>query len=661
MNLYQTVEREAQAAFAAAGLSDSPVVLQAAKNPDFGDFQINGVMGAAKKAKQNPRELAQKVAEALADNAVIESAEVAGPGFINLRLRPEFLAQNIQTALSDARFGVAKTDKPQTVVIDYSSPNLAKEMHVGHLRSSIIGDSISRVLEFMGNTVIRQNHVGDWGTQFGMLVAYLVEQQKDNAAFELADLEQFYRAAKVRFDEDPAFADTAREYVVKLQGGDETVLALWKQFVDISLSHAQAVYDTLGLKLRPEDVAGESKYNDDLQPVVDDLVEKGLAVEDDGAKVVFLDEFKNKEGEPAAFIVQKQGGGFLYASTDLACLRYRVGTLHADRLLYVVDHRQALHFEQLFTTSRKAGYLPENAKAEFIGFGTMMGKDGKPFKTRSGDTVKLVDLLTEAVERATALVKEKNPRNEMDDWADLANDVLQDIRDKEEEEKEINEFEVEFDENGISDIQYVSQSEDSELAKIKEDLLQAEKSAESLIISDDGTIRSRRSSEYHSETARKDIAKIARAVGIGAVKYADLSKNRTSDYVFDWDAMLSFEGNTAPYLQYAYTRVQSVFRKAGEWDATAPTVLTEPLEKQLAAELLKFEDVLQSVADTAYPHYLAAYLYQIATLFSRFYEACPILKSEGATRNSRLQLAKLTGDTLKQGLELLGIDVLNVM
>jgi len=661
MNLYQTVEREAAAAFAAAGIADSPVVLQPTKNAEHGDFQINGVMGAAKKAKQNPRELAQKVAEALADNAVIESAEVAGPGFINLRLRPEFLAQNIQTALSDARFGVAKTDKPQTVVIDYSSPNLAKEMHVGHLRSSIIGDSISRVLEFMGNTVIRQNHVGDWGTQFGMLVAYLVEQQKDNAAFELADLEQFYRAAKVRFDEDPAFADTAREYVVKLQGGDETVLALWKQFVDISLSHAQAVYDTLGLKLRPEDVAGESKYNDDLQPVVDDLVEKGLAVEDDGAKVVFLDEFKNKEGEPAAFIVQKQGGGFLYASTDLACLRYRIGRLKADRLLYVVDHRQALHFEQLFTTSRKAGYLPENAKAEFIGFGTMMGKDGKPFKTRSGDTVKLVDLLTEAVERATALVKEKNPRNEMDDWADLANDVLQDIRDKEEEEKEINEFEVEFDENGISDIQYVSQSEDSELAKIKEDLLQAEKSAESLIISDDGTIRSRRSSEYHSETARKDIAKIARAVGIGAVKYADLSKNRTSDYVFDWDAMLSFEGNTAPYLQYAYTRVQSVFRKAGEWDATAPTVLTEPLEKQLAAELLKFEDVLQSVADTAYPHYLAAYLYQIATLFSRFYEACPILKSEGATRNSRLQLAKLTGDTLKQGLELLGIDVLDVM
>ena len=637
MNLYQTVEREAAAAFAAAGIADSPVVLQPTKNAEHGDFQINGVMGAAKKAKQNPRELAQKVAETLADNAVIESAEVAGPGFINLRLCPEFLAQNIQTALNDARFGIAKTDKPQTVVIDYSSPNLAKEMHVGHLRSSIIGDSISRVLEFMGNTVIRQNHVGDWGTQFGMLVAYLVEQQKDNAAFELADLEQFYRAAKVRFDEDPAFADTAREYVVKLQGGDETVLALWKQFVDISLSHAQAVYDTLGLKLRPEDVAGESKYNDDLQPVVDDLVQKGLAVEDDGAKVVFLDEFKNKEGEPAAFIVQKQGGGFLYASTDLACLRYRIGRLKADRLLYVVDHRQAMHFEQLFTTSRKAGYLPENVKAEFIGFGTMMGKDGKPFKTRSGDTVKLVDLLDEAVNRAEQVVKEKNPK-----WQ-LTTEL----------------------EDGLKKISSLTNS-DNLKNKLKYNL--ENKKLEITLENDvvyhlpiDKIDKIVSGAEEYTDTALSDAEKIARVVGIGAVKYADLSKNRTSDYVFDWDAMLSFEGNTAPYLQYAYTRVQSVFRKAGEWDATAPTVLTEPLEKQLAAELLKFEDVLQSVADTAYPHYLAAYLYQIATLFSRFYEACPILKSEGATRNSRLQLAKLTGDTLKQGLDLLGIDVLDVM
>ena len=572
MNLHQTVAREAEAAFQAAGIGGSAIVLQPAKNADFGDFQINGVMGAAKQAKQNPRELAQKVADALAGNAVIESAEVAGPGFINLRLAADFLAKNLQAALNDSRFGVAEAADKKTVVIDYSSPNLAKEMHVGHLRSSIIGDSIARILGFLGHKVIRQNHVGDWGTQFGMLVAYMVAQQQDNAEFKLADLEQFYREAKVRFDEDTAFADTAREYVVKLQGGDAAVLALWKQFVEISLSHAQNVYDNLGLLLTPDDVAGESKYNDDLQVVVDDLSAKGLAVDDDGAKVVFLDEFKNKEGEPAAYIVQKSGGGFLYSTTDLACIRDYVGRLQGDRLLYVVDHRQGLHFAQLFATSRKAGYLPENVEAEFIGFGTMMGKDGKPFKTRSGDTVKLVDLLDEAVERATALVQSKN-----------------------------------------------------------------------------------------SELSAEEAAKIGQTVGIGAVKYADLSKNRTSDYVFDWDSMLSFEGNTAPYLQYAYTRVQSVFRKAGGWDAAAQTVLTEPLEKQLALELLKFEDVLQNAADTAYPHYLAAYLYQVATLFSRFYEACPILKAEGEARNSRLQLAKLTGDTLKQGLELLGIETLEVM
>ncbi|KLT73462.1 arginyl-tRNA synthetase [Neisseria arctica] len=572
MKLHQTVAKHVEAAFNTAGIGGEPIVLQPAKNADFGDFQINGVMGAAKKSKQNPRELAQKVADALLQNSVIESAEVAGPGFINLRLKAGFLAEEVYAALSDGHLNVSPCSDPQTVVIDYSSPNLAKEMHVGHLRSSIIGDSLNRVLSYLGHKVIAQNHVGDWGTQFGMLVAYMVEQQQENAEFELADLEQFYRAAKVRFDEDTAFADTAREYVVKLQGGDETVLALWKQFVEISLKHAQAVYDTLGLKLTPADVAGESKYNDDLQTVVDDLVAKNLAVDDEGAKVVFLDEFKNKDGEPAAFIVQKQGGGFLYASTDLACVRYRVGNLKADRLLYVVDTRQKLHFEQLFATSRKAGYLPENVKAEFIGFGTMMGQDGKPFKTRSGDTVKLVDLLDESVERAIGLVKSKN--------------------------------------TNLSD---------------------------------------------------EEAAQIGQVVGIGAVKYADLSKNRLSDYVFNWDEMLSFEGNTAPYLQYAYTRVQSVFRKAGEWDENTKPELVEPLEKQLAVELLKFEDVLQSVADTLNPHYLAAYLYQVATLFSRFYEACPILKAEGSTRNSRLQLAALTGETLKQGLGLLGIETLDVM
>lgn len=645
MNLHQTVAREAEQAFAAAGIAGAPVVLQPAKNADFGDFQINGVMGAAKQAKQNPRELAQKVADALSGSSVIESAEVAGPGFINLRFAPAFLSDGLSKALADtARLGVDEAEHKQTVIIDYSSPNLAKEMHVGHLRSSIIGDSIARILGFLGHKVVRQNHVGDWGTQFGMLVAYMVEQQQDNAEFELADLEQFYRNAKVRFDEDAAFADTAREYVVKLQGGDEHVLALWKQFVEISLKHAQNVYDTLGLLLTPDDVAGESIYNDDLQAVVDDLSAKGLAVDDDGAKVVFLDEFKNQDGDPAAFIVQKQGGGFLYASTDLACMRYRVSTLQADRLLYVVDHRQKLHFEQLFATSRKAGYLPENVQAEFIGFGTMMGKDGKPFKTRSGDTVKLVDLLNEAVERATELVHSRNPKNALDD----ASDILDDLIDLSETLEENIQGELSLED--VKDLQNERKS------------MRAAKQFTYEHIEDEyGNVRNKRAAEYHADNARNNATFIGRTVGIGAVKYADLSKNRASDYVFDWDNMLSFEGNTAPYLQYAYTRVQSVFRKAGEWDETAAPVLTEPLEKQLAVELLKFEDVLQSAADTSHPHYLAGYLYQVATLFSRFYEACPILKAQGEARNTRLQLAKLTGATLKQGLELLGIETLDVM
>ncbi|MBI0068583.1 MULTISPECIES: arginine--tRNA ligase [unclassified Snodgrassella] len=573
MKLHQLVAAEVEQAFSANGLTDQPIILQPAKNRDFGDYQINGVMGAAKKTRQNPRELAQKVADALQQNPLIATAEVAGPGFINLKLRPEKLAQYIKASLQDEHLGIARNSKPQTIVIDYSSPNLAKEMHVGHLRSSIIGDSLNRVLTFLGHKVIAQNHVGDWGTQFGMLVAYLIEQQQNGRAdLELADLEQFYRNAKVRFDEDKNFADTARDYVVKLQSGDASVLALWQQFVQTSLQHAQAVYKKLGLKLLPADVTGESFYNDQLQSTVNELLAKGIAVDSDGTKVVFLDEFKNQDNEPAAFIIQKKDGGFLYASTDLACLRYRINTLHGNRLLYVVDARQSLHFDELFTVARKAGWLPDTVHAEHVPFGTMMGKDGKPFKTRSGDTVKLMDLLNEAVTRASALVASKNP-----------------------------------------------------------------------------------------ELSADEIAHIGEVVGIGAVKYADLSKNRTSDYIFDWDSMLSFEGNTAPYLQYAYTRVQSVFRKAGTWDNNAAITLNEAMEQQLAVELLKFEDVLDSVANTSYPHYLAAYLYQIATLFSRFYEACPILKADEATRNSRLQLTSLTGKTLQQGLALLGIDTLETM
>ncbi|AXK39838.1 arginine--tRNA ligase [Crenobacter cavernae] len=572
MTLQQLLNDRVSAALAAAGVPDAPAVLQPASKPEFGDYQANGVMGAAKKLKQNPRELAQKVIDVLDLAGIADKVEIAGPGFINIHLAPAFVGGRLDAALKDAKLGIAAPVR-QKVMVEYSSPNLAKEMHVGHLRSTIIGDAIARVLEFLGHDVARANHVGDWGTQFGMLVAYLVESRKAGEAdMVLSDLEDFYRKAKVRFDEDEAFADTARDYVVKLQGGDAEVRKLWAQFVEVSLEHCEAVYKKLGVSLDRDSVRGESAYNDDLPVVVSDLRAAELLVESQGAQVTFLAEFQNPEGEPMAVIIQKKDGGYLYATTDLAAVRYRHRKLGLDRVIYVVDARQSLHFQQIFTLAKKAGFAPADMQLEHVAFGTMMGEDGKPFKTRSGGTVKLIELLDEAEERAFALVSEKNP-----------------------------------------------------------DLPEAE---------------------------RRDVA---RAVGIGAVKYADLSKNRTSDYVFNWDSMLTFEGNTAPYLQYAYTRVQSVFRKADAVDADASIVIAEPAEKQLAVALAQFEDVLANVAETCQPHHLCGYLYNVATLFSRFYEACPILKSEGEVRASRLQLAALTGRTLKTGLGLLGIAVNDAM
>ena len=572
MTIQQLISQRVQAALVAVGASGAPANIQVASKPEFGDFQANGVMAAAKVMKLNPRVLAQQVVDVLDLAGIADRLEIAGPGFINIHLSADFIARRAERALADPGLGVAAAC-PETVVIDYSAPNLAKEMHVGHLRSSIIGDALSRVQAFLGHRVIRQNHVGDWGTQFGMLTAFLVESnQAGDQSKALQDLEDFYRQAKVRFDEDPAFADRAREYVVRLQGGDQQVLALWRQFVSVSLAHGQAVYDMLGLQLKPEDVRGESAYNDDLPKVLEDLQAAGVLKEDEGARCVFLEAFEDADGKPYPFIVQKKDGGYLYATTDLGAVRYRVGQLHADRLIYVVDARQSLHFQQLFATCRKSGFAPDRVRLEHIAFGTMMGPDGKPFKTRAGGTVKLIALLEEAVERAHAMVSAKNP----------------DLPDEE----------------------------------------------------------------------KRTIAKV---VGIGAIKYADLSKSRLSDYIFNWDAMLSFEGNTAPYLQYAYTRVQSVFRKAGAWNTQAAVRVTEPAEKQLAVLLAQFDEVVLGVADTGYPHHLCLYLYQVATLFSRFYEACPILKAEGAVRDSRLQLANWTGKILKTGLDLLGIAVLETM
>lgn len=446
-------------------------------------------------------------------------------------------------------------------------------MHVGHLRSTIIGDGVANVLTFLGDTVIRQNHVGDWGTQFGMLLAYL--QEKPATSDELSDLENFYRAAKQRFDESEEFAERARGLVVKLQAGDAECLALWTRFKDISLSHCQETYERLNVKLTPADVMGESAYNDDLANVVNDLKATGLLVESNGAQCVFLEEFRTADDTPLPVIVQKAGGGYLYATTDLAAIRYRSKVLKADRVLYFVDQRQALHFQQVFEVARRAGFVHDGMQLEHMGFGTMNGADGRPFKTRDGGTVKLIDLLDEAEERAYTLVKEKNP-----------------------------------------------------------------------------------------EVAEAELRSIAKAVGISAVKYADLSKHRASDYSFNFDQMLSFEGNTAPYLLYAYTRVAGVFRKLGTpFDASkGQIVLAAPQEQELAARLAQFTETLNNVAEKGTPHVLCAYLYDLAGLFSSFYENCPILGAENPDQQqSRLRLAALTGRTLKQGLDLLGLETLERM
>lgn len=569
-------EKVSQAMIAAGAPADcEPQVRQSAK-VQFGDYQANGMMAVAKKLGMAPRQLAEQVLTHLDLNGIASKVEIAGPGFINIFLDPAFLAQHVQQALASDRLGVAQPEK-QTVVIDYSAPNVAKEMHVGHLRSTIIGDAAVRTLEFLGHNVIRANHVGDWGTQFGMLIAWLEKQQQENAGeMALADLEGFYRDAKKHYDEDEAFAERARSYVVKLQGGDEYFREMWRKLVDITMSQNQLTYDRLNVTLTRDDVMGESLYNPMLPGIVADLKAKGLAVESEGATVVFLDEYKNKEGEPMGVIIQKKDGGYLYTTTDIACAKYRYETLHADRVLYYIDSRQHQHLMQAWTIVRKAGYVPDSVPLEHHMFGMMLGKDGKPFKTRAGGTVKLADLLDEALERARRLVAEKNPGMPAD-----------------------------------------------------------------------------------------ELEKLANAVGIGAVKYADLSKNRTTDYVFDWDNMLAFEGNTAPYMQYAYTRVLSVFRKADIDEtalANAQVIISEDREAQLATRLLQFEETLTVVAREGTPHVMCAYLYDLAGLFSGFYEHCPILSAESeAIRNSRLKLAQLTAKTLKLGLDTLGIETVERM
>lgn len=579
MNIRAHLANKIRTAMTQAGIAeDFPPLVVPSKRADFGDYQANGAMAAAKAMKEKPRDLAQRILDNLNLESEADRLEIAGPGFINIHLNKRWLGEQLQSGLRNEKLGVSSDQPTQLVVIDYSSPNLAKEMHVGHLRSTIIGDTQARLLEFLGHEVIRQNHVGDWGTQFGMLIAQLEAhlEHGENAEFALQDLESFYKEAKTHFDADPDFANKARNYVVKLQSGDERVLSLWKRFRQVSLHHSEVIYEKLNVSLSPEDVRGESFYNDDLSKVVSDLAEQGFLEEDQGAKVVFLHELADKEGNPSVAIIQKQDGGYLYSTSDLAAVRFRVGTLKADRIMVFVDARQSLHLKQVFTISRKAGFAPEQVSLEHHPFGTMLGEDGKPFKTRQGGTVKLADLLDEAVERAEQLIAEKDP-------------------------------------------------------------------------------------DLNAEERRV----VARKVGIGAVKYADLSKTRTNDYVFNWNSMLSFDGNTAPYLQYAYTRIQSIFRKAGvDPSKLDNAVLIEAdAEKSLVIKCLQFGEVLEQVAEDAYPHVLCNYVYDLASLFMRFYEACPILKEGVApeVRDSRLRVSFAVAETMRVGLDILGIEVMDRM
>jgi arginyl-tRNA synthetase len=563
MKLKLQINNVIKEAFVKAGIAHEPMSVTDATKAEFGDFQFNGAMALSKKLGKNPREIAAQIIEHLDLTGVLAKAEIAGPGFINLWLNPFWLASQCETARQDTRLGIDKRENPMKVVVDYSGPNMAKQMHVGHLRSSIIGDTLANLLVYLGDEVIRQNHIGDWGTQFGMLIAYLEEIQEEGAD-TLKDLEQFYKDAKGRFDMDETFANKAREYVVKIQSGDSHCLALWQKFIDISLGHCEEVYEKLGVNLTRDDVRAESFYNDDLSTVVSDLDAKGLLTESDGAQCVFL------EGDEVPVIVQKGDGGYLYATTDLAALRYRAQTLGAQRIAYVVDARQAGHFKQVFHIAKEAGFVGKDVLLEHIAFGTMMDKGGKPFKTREGGTVKLIDLLDEAVVKAKETINDKES--------------------------------------------YTSEQVDA-LAKI---------------------------------------------IGIGAVKYADLSINRESNYIFNWDKMLSFEGNTSLYMQYAYARIQSIFRK---YDGVieGSIVIGDALEHRLSTMLLRFEDILNRAAVDAAPNQITTYLYELATLFMRFYEQNPILKEgvEEKTKMSRLALADLTAKTIKQGLDILGIEVVD--
>ncbi len=558
-------ERLAPAFAAVAGVP----VDSAVRRSQHADFQSDAALGLARRLGRPPREIATEVRERASLADLCAAVEVSGPGFLNLTVADHALGGLVSALAADPRLGVPPVAEPETVVVDYSAPNVAKEMHVGHLRSTVIGDAAARTLEWLGHRVLRANHLGDWGTPFGMLIEHLLDLGEAGAAQELSmgDLDGFYKAARAKFDDDEAFRERSRRRVVALQGGDPATLRLWRLLVTQSESYFLTVYDLLDVTLTGDDFRGESSYHDQLAPTVEELDRLGLLRRSEGADCVFPPGSVGRDGEPLPLIVRKSDGGFGYPATDLAALRHRTGTLGATRLLYVVGLPQRRHFEMVFAVGAQAGWLTAPVRAEHVGFGSILGPDGRMLRSRAGGSVKLVGLLTEAVERATALARERNP-----------------------------------------------------------------------------------------ELGEAEAAEVGRAVGIGAIKYADLSGDRHKDYVLDWERMLSLDGNTAPYLQYAYSRVRSIFRRAGA--AARPDAdvsLAEPAERALAMELVGFAAVVEEVAGSLEFHRLTAYLHRLAVAFSAFYERCPVLRADGPVRESRLVLCELTGRVLRQGLDLLGI------
>ncbi|MEU9843703.1 arginine--tRNA ligase [Actinomadura sp. NPDC048032] len=564
------VQAALSAAFGPSYADTDPVI----RPSQFADLQANVALPLAKKLGRKPRDVAEEIAAHLDTAGVVSQVQVSGPGFINLTLSDEWIAGEAQRALEDERLAVPLADKPQKVVVEYSSPNVAKEMHVGHLRTTIVGDAIARILAFLGHEVVRDNHVGDWGTPFGMLIEHLLDLGEDAAARDdssVSDLTAFYQAAREKFDGDEAFADRSRRRVVALQAGDAETLRLWNVLVEVSKRYFNSVYGRLGVTLTDDDIKGESYYNDLLAPTARELEDKGIAVISDGALCAFPPGFTGREGEPLPVIIRKSDGGYNYSTTDLATIRYRVDTEHVDRMIYVVGAPQALHFQMVFAVARMAGWLNDEVRAEHAQIGNVLGTDGKILRTRAGGTVKLAELLDEAVERAGAV----------------------------------------FDE-----IQHDEPFDDATRAEI------------------------------------------VQAVGMGAVKYADLSVARDSEYTFDFDRMISFNGKTGPYLQYATARIRSIFRKGGlaPEDATGPITLVHPAERALALELLGFGAVLKQAGETAEPHRLASYVYSVADAYTTFYENCPVLKApDEQTRASRLALCAATLRTLVTGLDLLGV------